>query len=304
MLEHLTEKDPATGEYRIPKIIYSDAYSSEMVAYADLILPDTTYLERWDCISLLDRPISEADGAGRRDPPAGGRARPRRARRSRTCCSISARGSSCRACHRRRRAALSRRLPRLHRQPRARARHRPAGRLPRRGRRALTAAARPTRSSSSLYRRRLLPRARLAPEQRYYKHANKAYLDWALRQGLHRRACAGDVPALSASRCRSCASPRAGTARSCRPSHRARIAKYFDPLPFWYPPFEERTAKRTFRCRHHAAADARCTIRGARRTPGCARSRPRTGSTCIATGRARSASPTATGCGSRARSAG
>src|SRR4029079_13302444 len=33
-----------------------------MVHYADLILPDTTYLERWDCISLLDRPISEADG--------------------------------------------------------------------------------------------------------------------------------------------------------------------------------------------------------------------------------------------------
>ena len=33
-----------------------------MVPYADLILPDTTYLERWDCISLLDRPISETDG--------------------------------------------------------------------------------------------------------------------------------------------------------------------------------------------------------------------------------------------------
>ncbi|MEL7167679.1 MAG: molybdopterin oxidoreductase family protein, partial [Pseudomonadota bacterium] len=41
----------------------SDAYSSEMVAYADLILPDTTYLERHDCISLLDRPICEADAA-------------------------------------------------------------------------------------------------------------------------------------------------------------------------------------------------------------------------------------------------
>jgi sulfite dehydrogenase (quinone) subunit SoeA len=51
------------GEYRIPHIIYSDAYSSEMVAYADLVLPDTTYLERHDCISLLDRPISDADGA-------------------------------------------------------------------------------------------------------------------------------------------------------------------------------------------------------------------------------------------------
>ncbi len=47
------------GSYVIPNIIYSDAYSSEMVAYADLVLPDTTYLERHDCISLLDRPISE-----------------------------------------------------------------------------------------------------------------------------------------------------------------------------------------------------------------------------------------------------
>ena len=62
VMEMLTEKDN-TGDYIIPRIIYSDAYSSEMVAYADLILPDTTYLERHDCISLLDRPISEADGA-------------------------------------------------------------------------------------------------------------------------------------------------------------------------------------------------------------------------------------------------
>ncbi len=60
VIKMLTDKDE-TGEYVIPNIIYSDAYSSEMVAYADLILPDTTYLERHDCISLLDRPISEAD---------------------------------------------------------------------------------------------------------------------------------------------------------------------------------------------------------------------------------------------------
>ena len=62
VMNMLTDKDD-NGEYVIPRIIYSDAYSSEMVAYADLILPDTTYLERHDCISLLDRPISEADGA-------------------------------------------------------------------------------------------------------------------------------------------------------------------------------------------------------------------------------------------------
>jgi anaerobic selenocysteine-containing dehydrogenase len=58
----LTAKDEASGGYKIPRIIYSDAYFSEMVAYADLILPDTTYLERWDCISMLDRPISSAEG--------------------------------------------------------------------------------------------------------------------------------------------------------------------------------------------------------------------------------------------------
>jgi len=51
------------GDYKIPHIIYSDAYDSETVAFADLVLPDTTYLERYDCISLLDRPISDAMSA-------------------------------------------------------------------------------------------------------------------------------------------------------------------------------------------------------------------------------------------------
>ncbi|MFL2740728.1 MAG: molybdopterin oxidoreductase family protein, partial [Paracoccaceae bacterium] len=60
VIEMLTDMND-NGDYVIPHIIYSDAYSSEMVAYADLILPDTTYLERHDCISLLDRPICEAD---------------------------------------------------------------------------------------------------------------------------------------------------------------------------------------------------------------------------------------------------
>jgi sulfite dehydrogenase (quinone) subunit SoeA len=59
----LCDRDAATGEYRIPHIIYSDAYLSETVAFADLVLPDTTYLERHDCISMLDRPISDADCA-------------------------------------------------------------------------------------------------------------------------------------------------------------------------------------------------------------------------------------------------
>ena len=62
VMDMLTDKDE-NGEYVIPHFIYSDAYSSETVAYADLVLPDTTYLERHDCISLLDRPICEPEAA-------------------------------------------------------------------------------------------------------------------------------------------------------------------------------------------------------------------------------------------------
>jgi anaerobic selenocysteine-containing dehydrogenase len=62
VMRMLADKDPETGDYRIPFIVYSDAYDSETVSFADLVLPDTTYLERWDCISLLDRPIGSADG--------------------------------------------------------------------------------------------------------------------------------------------------------------------------------------------------------------------------------------------------
>jgi anaerobic selenocysteine-containing dehydrogenase len=47
------------GEYKIPFLVVSDAFHSEMVNFADLVLPDTTYLERHDTISMLDRPISE-----------------------------------------------------------------------------------------------------------------------------------------------------------------------------------------------------------------------------------------------------
>jgi len=57
----LADKDE-NGEYKIPFLIVADAYFSETVAFADLVLPDTTYLERHDAMSMLDRPISEFDG--------------------------------------------------------------------------------------------------------------------------------------------------------------------------------------------------------------------------------------------------
>ena len=51
------------GSTRFRRSFTRIAYFSETVPYADLILPDTTYLERWDAISMLDRPISGAEGA-------------------------------------------------------------------------------------------------------------------------------------------------------------------------------------------------------------------------------------------------
>ena len=57
----LNDKD-ASGEYKIPFLIVCDAFQSETTAFADLVLPDTTYLERHDVMSMLDRPISEFDG--------------------------------------------------------------------------------------------------------------------------------------------------------------------------------------------------------------------------------------------------
>ena len=57
----LNDRDD-TGEYKIPFLVVCDAFQSETTAYADLVLPDTTYLERHDAMSLLDRPISEFDG--------------------------------------------------------------------------------------------------------------------------------------------------------------------------------------------------------------------------------------------------
>ncbi len=57
----LNDRDE-NGEFKIPFLVVADAFQSEMVAFADLVLPDTTYLERHDVMSMLDRPISEYDG--------------------------------------------------------------------------------------------------------------------------------------------------------------------------------------------------------------------------------------------------
>src|SRR3546814_19268202 len=70
-LGYLTDRDPETGDYKTPKIIYSDAYYSERVPYADLVLPAPTSTARGACNSPHARPSNSAHGQGAASrPPA------------------------------------------------------------------------------------------------------------------------------------------------------------------------------------------------------------------------------------------
>jgi sulfite dehydrogenase (quinone) subunit SoeA len=235
----LTARDAATGEYRIPRIIYSDAYFSEMVAYADLILPDTTYLERWDCISLLDRPISSADGPGDaiRQPVLA----PDRDVRpfQDVLLDLGARLA----------------LPGMV-NPDGTAKYpngyadyltyheRRPGIGPLAGWRgeggSSTGRGEPNPEQLQRYvEHGCFWRDELAPEARFYKHANRAYLDYALKMGFIERA-EPIVLQLYSEELQKFRLAAEGLGAVQPPeSHRERVRAYFDPLPFWYPPFED-----------------------------------------------------------------
>ncbi|HTV88991.1 MAG TPA: molybdopterin-dependent oxidoreductase, partial [Stellaceae bacterium] len=237
-LRMLTDKDPATGEYTIPRIIYSDAYYSETVAYADLVLPDTTYLERWDCISLLDRPIGGTDGPADsiRQPvlPPDRDVRPFQdvlielGARLGLPAFVDRDGAARFPGGYKDYIALHERAP---------------GVGPLAGWRgedgmAVGRGAPNPRQLERYVANGCFWKYRLPAEQLYYKHANRAYLDTATAMGLipapepiilqlyveplqrFRLAAEGHGPAQPP------------------PPNRARIAAHFDPLPFWYPPFE------------------------------------------------------------------
>jgi sulfite dehydrogenase (quinone) subunit SoeA len=234
----LTQKR-ADGEYVIPKIIYSDAYASEMVHYADLILPDTTYLERWDCISLLDRPISEADGPADsiRQPVV----MPDRDVRPFQDVLLD--------------LGYRLGLPALTKAD-GTARY-PGGysdyivnheRAPGLG---PLAGFRGTEGRSS-GRGPVNPKQlekyiengchwfqELPNNMKYYRHVNWDYLDWATFFGFLGRPdpIIHHVYSEPLQKFRLAAR---GHGAVCPPAeHRQRVETYFDPIPFWYPPFEE-----------------------------------------------------------------
>jgi anaerobic selenocysteine-containing dehydrogenase len=79
----------------------------------------------------------------------------------------------------------------------------------------------------------------LPADQRFYKHANKGYLETAVRFGFLER----PEPIVLQLYCEPLQKFRLA-ARGHGPVqppdvHRARIETYFDPLPIWYAPFEE-----------------------------------------------------------------
>jgi anaerobic selenocysteine-containing dehydrogenase len=236
-MKYLTQKEP-DGNYTIPKIIYSDAYASEMVHYADLVLPDTTYLERWDCISLLDRPISEADG------PADSIRQPvvepdRDVRPFQTVLldlgtRLGLPGMT--------RTDGSPRYPGGY--PDYIVNHeRAPGIGPLAGFRGPSGRAQGRGTPNPEQLQHYIDNGchwfyELPDHMKYFRHVNWAYLDWATFFGFIGK----PEPVIHQLYCEPLQKFRLaamGHGKTVPPTeHRKRITDYFDPIPFWYPPFE------------------------------------------------------------------
>ena len=235
----LTDWDPGRGDYRIPHIICSDAYYSEMVPFADLVLPDTTYLERYDCISLLDRPSGDADAAADaiRQPVVGldRDVRPFQdvlldlGARMRLPGMVNADGSP--------------RFPGGYADYIVNHERRP-GIGPLAGWRGPDG----DRHGKGPVNPRQLDkydenggfwRHELADNQKFYKHGNRDYLSWAVAVGFIDRPQPIVLQLYSEVLQKFRLAAQGHGPRQPPERDRERVAAYFDPLPFWYPPFEE-----------------------------------------------------------------
>ena len=238
-IEMLTDTDPETGDYKIPRIIYSDAFFSETVPYADLVLPDTTYLERHDCISLLDRPICDADGVADsiRQPVV----EPDRDVRpfQDVLIELGARlglpGLTEEDGSPRYPGGYTDYLVNHQRKP---------GIGPLAGWRGQDGGSEGRGDPNPEQLQRYLDnqcfwRHELAPEERYFKFANKSYLETAEKLGL--------IDATEPIVMQLYSEPLqrfrlAGEGKGAVPApeaHRDRLTRTFDPLPIWYPPQED-----------------------------------------------------------------
>jgi sulfite dehydrogenase (quinone) subunit SoeA len=235
----LTDRELSSGDYKIPFIIYSDAFFSEMVPYADLVLPDTTYLERWDCISLLDRPICDADGpadAIRQPIVSPDRdVRPFQDVLLELGARLKLPGMT--------NADGSAKFPGGYPDYMANHERRPGiGSLA--GFRGAEGAAKGRgapnpRQLEAYVANGCFWRDEMPAEARYFKHANRAYLDYAVAMGFIDKAEPVVLQLYSEplQRFRLAAEGR-GPVQPPE-AHRERVRRHFDPLPFWHPPFED-----------------------------------------------------------------
>jgi anaerobic selenocysteine-containing dehydrogenase len=210
-----------------------------MVPYADLILPDTTYLERFDCISLLDRPISEADMAA--DSIRYPVVEPDRDVRGfqEVLIDLGARLGL---------PAFSNKdgSPKypggyadyMVNHERAPGIGPLAGWRGEDGETHVRGPVNPNQIEKYIENGSFFAH-HLKPEQAYFKHANKSYLDWAADMGFRedKKPTIFQLYSEPVQAFRLAAQGHGD--RQPPETHRARIEKYFDPLPFWYPPFEE-----------------------------------------------------------------
>ena len=114
------------------------------------------------------------------------------------------------------------------------------------------------------------------PESMHYmRNWNREYLDFAKDKGWRQKNDVVQLALYSDTLQAFRLAAQGKTAGRQPPEHlRERIATYFDPLPFWYPPLEDaaRSTPRPTRSTPSPSGRWRCTTRGTRRTPGCDRS--------------------------------
>jgi anaerobic selenocysteine-containing dehydrogenase len=82
----------------------------------------------------------------------------------------------------------------------------------------------------------------LPPNLRYFKHINRDYIDWAVDMGLRLTRTPVIFQLYSEPMQKMRLAARGHGAVQPSEQHRRRIETYFDPLPFWYAPFEDAVA--------------------------------------------------------------
>ena len=121
------------------------------------------------------------------------------------------------------------------------------------------AAGRPTTGSSSAYiANGCFWQFDLPPEEQYFKPVNRAYLARSRELGLIDTAAPITLHLYAEMLQRFRLAAEGHGAVQPPESHRERIRRHFDPLPFWYQPFEHAAFAdgRLSAARDHPAADA------------------------------------------------